>query len=106
MLTDRASAVEVPVPRSGFISNDGRPLFASHHSPPRHLRRGLGIVLCPPLGYEYTSAYRTWRVLAERLASIGFDALRVDYDGTGDSIGDAEEPDRVAAWLRGLACVI
>ena len=33
-----------------------------------------------------------WRILAERLAALGFDALRFDYDGTGNSAGDATEP--------------
>ncbi len=63
-------------------------------------------MLCPALGYEYMSAFRTWRVLAGRLAALGFDTLRFDYDGTGNSAGDPEEPDRVAAWLRSIELAI
>jgi alpha-beta hydrolase superfamily lysophospholipase len=96
----------VPVARPRFIAANGRPLFSWHHLPPPRLRRGAGVVLCPPLGYEYMSAYPTMRILAERLAALGFDTLRVDYDGTGDSAGDQEEPGRVDAWLHSVACAI
>jgi alpha-beta hydrolase superfamily lysophospholipase len=101
-----STAVEIPLARPRFIVANGRPLFAWHHAPPSQLRRGAGIVLCPPLGYEYMSAYQTVRILAERLAALGFDALRVDYDGTGNSAGDHAEPDRVAAWIRSVTCAI
>ena len=99
-------AVGIPIAQPRFITADGRALFAWHHSPPSHLRRRAGIVLCPALGYESMSAYRTWRILAERLALLGFDTLRVDYDGTGNSSGDYDEPDRVGAWLRSITGAI
>src|SRR5258705_6760804 len=101
MQADRArTETAVQVARPGFIALDGRALFMWHHPPPSHLSRGAAIVLCPPLGYEYMSAYRTLRILADRLAAIGFDALRFDYDGTGNSAGDVEQPGRVDAWLQ------
>ena len=46
------------------------------------------------------SSYRALRILAQRLATLGFDTLRVDYDGTGNSEGCAHDPARVDAWLR------
>ncbi len=89
---------------AGFIAGDAhRPLFAWHHAPPADARRGAGVVLCPPLGYEYMSVYRTWRMLAGSLAERGFDVLRPDYDGTGNSAGDYTDPDRVDAWLCGIS---
>lgn len=73
-----------------------------------------GVLLLPPVGYQYWSAHRTLRVLAEQLAGDGHVALRIDYDGTGDSAGDQWEPGRVRAWrasarlaageLRKLGC--
>lgn len=89
-----------------FLDVNGRPLFAWHHAPAPAVRRGASIVLCPALEFEHASAYRTWRILAERLAAIGFDVLRIDYDGTGNSAGGPEDPDRAAAWLRSIACAI
>jgi len=71
-----------------FVPVEGGALFFWHHSPPASVRRGGAIVVCPPIGYEYMSAYPTVRILAERLAALGFDVLRIDYDGTGNSTGD------------------
>jgi alpha-beta hydrolase superfamily lysophospholipase len=66
------------------------------------LARPTGVVLCRPVGYEGTCAYETYTQLAERLAQDGFAVIRFDYHGTGDSIGDDADPDRVAAWQ---ACI-
>ncbi len=46
------------------------------------------VLLCPPFGQEAIRAHRLYRVLAERLARTGVAALRFDYYGTGDSLGD------------------
>ncbi len=62
-------------------------------------RRDVGIVLCSPSGYEGNCVYETLTQLAERLAAAGFDVLRYDPHGTGDSLGQDSDPDRVAAWL-------
>ena len=65
-----------------------------------------GVVLLPPIGYEYWSSHRTMRALAERLASQGFSVLRIDYDGTGDSSGDRWDPDRPAAWRQSVTVAV
>jgi pimeloyl-ACP methyl ester carboxylesterase len=72
------------------------------------------VLILPPIGYEYWSAYRTTRVLAERLARAGHTVLRLDYHGSGDAAGGQSEPGRVEAWrasaalaaqqLRALGC--
>ena len=61
--------------------------------------RGIGVVLCRPMGYEAICAYPTYTRLAEKLATSGFDVLRFDYHGTGDSAGSDTDPDRVSAWI-------
>jgi len=96
----------VPVAEPNFVAVDGGGLFAWHHRPASSVRRGGAIVVCPPIGYEYMSAYPTVRRLAERLAALGFDALRIDYDGTGNSTGDSEQPGRAEAWRRSVGRAI
>jgi alpha-beta hydrolase superfamily lysophospholipase len=103
--SDAASA-PVPIARPLFLAGHERPLFAWHHAPAANLRRGAGVVLCPPLGYEYMSSYQTLRMLAERLAALGFDTVRLDYDGTGNSAGRYEDAGRVDAWLRSITCAL
>jgi len=78
-----------------------RPLYGWVAMPDDGLVRG-GVVLCPPMGEEGRSAHRTFRRLAESLADEGFVALRFDYDGTGDSAGLQDDPDRVASWLASI----
>jgi alpha-beta hydrolase superfamily lysophospholipase len=106
MLLESAEYVETPTAQPHYLTQGGRQLFTWHHPARPGARRGAGIVLCAPIGSEYICAYRAWRILAERLAGIGFDVFRFDYEGTGDSAGDPEEPDRLQAWLRNIECVV
>lgn len=64
------------------------------------------MVLCPPIGYEHVCAYPTYRALAVALAERGMIAVRLDYDGTGDSAGTDTDPGRVAAWTGSVREVI
>jgi alpha-beta hydrolase superfamily lysophospholipase len=91
---------------AGFLDVDGRGGFAWHHRPSGSNAGAGAIVLCPPLGYEQLSSYRTWRILAERLASAGFHAVRLDYLGTGNSEGDAGEADEVDSWIRSIDAAV
>lgn len=54
-------------------------------------RQRRAVVFCPPFAEEYARTHRAGRLLAQRLASAGLDALRFDYFGTGDSDGEDEE---------------
>lgn len=61
------------------------------------------MVLCPALGYEALLSYLTMQDTAAQLAErTGAAVLHFDYDGTGDSAGTDEDPDRVAAWIRSV----
>lgn len=103
MRTDEAARPALPVAEPLFVPTDhGRWIFMWHHRPPALARRGASVVLCPPLGLEYMSAYATFRILAERIAALGFDVVRLDYDGTGNSSGSFEDPDRIGAWRRSI----
>ena len=79
-----------------------RPLFGFYHPAEGATPRGIGIVLCNPLGYETMCVHKTYRRLALRLAARGFPALRFDYHGTDDSSGEPDEPERLSAWLESI----
>jgi pimeloyl-ACP methyl ester carboxylesterase len=85
-----------------WFGPDGRPLLGWWTEPPARARRS-GIVILPPIGYEYWSAHRTLRTLAEKLAERGHGVLRMDYDGLGDSAGDRWDDGRVPAWKASIA---
>lgn len=82
-----------------YFGPEGRPLFGFHHPAAEGPRRGVGVVLCSPIGTDHTRSDRAYRHLAERLAAAGFDCLRFDLFGTGDSGGDESTPGLVRTWL-------
>ncbi|WP_163996412.1 serine aminopeptidase domain-containing protein [Pyxidicoccus caerfyrddinensis] len=96
---------ELVLPQAIAFGPTERRLFGWYHAP-RGTPRGMGVVLCNPLGYEAMPAHRTYRHLAARLADAGFAVLRFDYDGTGDSSGYDDEPGRVSAWLASIGTAI
>jgi alpha-beta hydrolase superfamily lysophospholipase len=97
--------MDTPPARPRYIETGGGFLFAWHHPPRPAERRAAAVVLCPPLASDYVRAYPVWRILAERLAHEGFDVLRFDYEGTGDSSGDLHDADRVSAWIGDIGRV-
>lgn len=73
-----------------LIGSQARPLHAVFTAASGRRRR-RAVVFCPPFGDEGTNAHRTGRVLAQRLAASGAEALRFDYFGSGDSAGEDEQ---------------
>lgn len=65
-----------------------------------------GIVLCSAFGYEELCSRRTMHDLAEALARAGLPVLRFDYDGTADSAGSGEDPERVATWIANIGAAV
>jgi len=84
----------------------GKQLVGIHHAPAPARALGAGVVLCNPIGYEAMCAHRAYRHLARRLAADGFDVLRFDYYGTGDSSGPNDEPSRLRAWLDSIRAAV
>ena len=60
------------------------------------------VLLCNPFGEEAARSHRTFRVLATQLERIGVSAMRFDYSGTGDSLGDAGDVS-IARWVADIA---
>ena len=91
------TAVRGIVTSGQWIGPSERPLMAWLTWPADGIGE-VGVLIVPPVGYEYWSSHRTLRTLAERLAENGCLALRFDFDGTGDSAGDQWDPGRLEAW--------
>ncbi|MGH8821509.1 MAG: alpha/beta fold hydrolase [Rhodoferax sp.] len=58
------------------------------------------------MGYEANCTYEAYTQLAENLANAGFDVLRFDYHGTGDSAGSDADAHRVRAWIDSTTLAI
>jgi pimeloyl-ACP methyl ester carboxylesterase len=93
-----------------FFGHGQRRLFGLY-TPARKTAAGLpaastrAVVLCPPLGQEYLHAHRSLRQLANLLAAAGYDVLRFDYYGTGDSAGGMNDAD-LRGWEDDIATAI
>lgn len=84
-----------PIIHPAFIGPASRQIFCVRYEPPEspqpESRQGgkrHGVVLCHPLGHEYTRSFRNLQQLALLLSQRGFDVLRFDYYGSGNSAGN------------------
>jgi pimeloyl-ACP methyl ester carboxylesterase len=67
---------------------EGR-LFGVLHAARSRVR--AGVVFCQPILHEYVRSHRLFALLAHELSGHGFNVLRFDYRGTGDSEGADED---------------
>jgi len=83
-----------------YFGAEESPLFGWLHASAEPA--SAGVVLCGPFGREEISAHRSWRALAQTLASAGWPTLRFDLACTGDSAGDMLADDAPAQWLASV----
>lgn len=88
-----------------YFGAPGGQLFGVFHESQTYAQRGTGIVICNPFGHEYIRSHRALRHLGTRLAEAGFPVLRLDYRGTGDASGEAEEF-RLRDWQDDIGTAI
>jgi len=74
-----------------FFGDRETSLFGCLHPSDVSGANATGVVLCPPLGFEYHRSHRAFRTLGKRLAKKGYPVLRFDYTGCGDSSGDDDD---------------
>ena len=77
-----------------------------HHERASSERSPHAVVLCPPIGHEYTHAHRTIVHAADALAVSGVSTYRLDYPGTGNSSGSEATADLVSLWLDSLESLV
>ena len=80
------------------FGDSGEELLGTYHPPGPGRKSAGAVLLCNPFGQEAIRAHRTFRVLAERLASNGHPVLRFDYFGTGDSAGSLTDV-QLGRWI-------
>ncbi|MEM7432260.1 MAG: hypothetical protein AAF351_10075 [Pseudomonadota bacterium] len=76
------------------------------HYPASGEIRSAGFIICPPLGHEHVHTFRSFRVLADSLATAGFAVARFEYRGTGNSTGPGVFDQQVNAWIADIRCQI
>jgi pimeloyl-ACP methyl ester carboxylesterase len=84
-----------------FFGTSESPIYGVLHQAQED-RKQRGVVLCPPFGQEYMRSHRAFRQLAFLLERKGFDVLRFDYRGTGDSSGDPTDF-TAEDWIQDIA---
>jgi alpha-beta hydrolase superfamily lysophospholipase len=95
-----------PAPaRSLWFGNPDAPLFGWFHSAGARPLDAV-VVMCSPFGYEAHKTHYGYKKLAQQLSRAGIATLRFDYAGTGDSSGDDDTPEQLAAWLASIGTAI
>jgi alpha/beta superfamily hydrolase len=89
-----------------YFGPENRRIFGWYHPAAAEWSNGVGVVLCNPIGDDYIRAHRTFRHIAENLSAAGFPVLRFDFNGTGDSMGTEEDPERINSWLDDIDLAI
>ena len=88
--------------RPFFFGTSAQPLFGIYHAALDRPPRRTAVLLCNPFGQEAIFAHRMFRVMANRLTQLGFQVLRFDYHGTGDSSGECTEA-TLERWAHDVA---
>ncbi len=83
----RLARQRLPIVEPAFFESDGERLFSVHYRP-RSNSLARGVVIAHSIGHEYTRGYSNLQHLAKELCGAGFDVMRFDYAGTGNSSGD------------------
>ena len=89
-----------------WLNNESDPVFSWIHLPKNKEISKMGIVICNPLGYEYSHTHRTIRHLSDNLACSGYANIRFDYHGTGDSFSDLFTPERIKTFIENIDTAI
>ena len=74
-----------------FNNKDGHKLFGILHESDKKTRREVGIIILSPGVKSRVAPHRMYVKMARRFCDMGFDVLRFDFYGLGDSEGEINE---------------
>ena len=77
-------------------------LFGWYHAPLSVQKARIGVVMVSPNGFDMISMHWGLRRCAEMISASGMPVIRFDLHGTGDSLGDDDQPERVNAWMESI----
>ncbi len=89
----------------GYFVTKSAPVFAWQHFSCAEITRKTIVILCYPMGYEYTHSHRSFQHWADQLAAIGCLVIRFDYSSTGDSPGRELPDDLLPIWLANITAI-
>jgi len=76
-----------------FFGESKNQLYGVLHPMQGTAKKPASVLLCNAFGQEYMRSHRALRQLAVMLSKQGYDVLRFDYRGTGDSALELDEVD-------------
>ncbi len=82
-----------------YFGREGAELFGWLHDADPAARKGLGLLIVNPFGFEEVCAHRSLRHFADAASAAGFPSLRFDLAGCGNSQGDEFESHVPTKWL-------
>lgn len=91
------------IPLSDRFYVDG--LYCALHRAAPDQRRGVCVVFSPPMGRDARWIYRSMVIFAADLAARGFDVVRFDPAGEGESRDIPLDADQWGPWITGLTAV-
>ena len=89
----------------GYLAAQPHALFSWQHFSTAAISRKTIVILCYPMGYEYTHSHRSFQYWADQLAAIGCLVIRFDYSGAGDSPGRELPDNQLPIWLENIAAI-
>ena len=83
----------LPKIEPSYFNDAEERLFGMHYRPQQDQQtQSHAILICHPLGHEYSRAYRNLQQFSLNLSKAGFNVFRFDYVGTGNSSGNSGDP--------------
>lgn len=102
MVTSPEPTIGADRSRAVYLGSGSGAVFTILDLPPEPVQAKVGVLICPPFGWEDICSYRSRRAWAQALSAAGHPTARIDLPGTGDSGGSPRDPDRLEAWTAAV----